>query len=114
MGNGKPPPPPTGGAPSTFTMPPPQASGTAVIEESLMNPSGAELSLFNVSERLTKALNSCGYGKISYSPFTERSEWKGFAVITRLERIEESGEPEEDEFRWVVDDDLGSFGLKKY
>jgi hypothetical protein len=93
-----------------FPWPPPRASATAVIPAGFIRVSGiAEPTLGHAVELINAALDGGGYVERSY--FAAPG---GFAMATRLERIEADGTPKQEE-RWsVAVQPLQSFSLGAY
>ena len=78
-----------------FDLPAPTPSATAVLSQSAFAPRPANL--FELHERILKALNECGYfeNAFYYVP-------RGFALVTRIEQIDDVGAPLEGRHRWDV------------
>jgi len=93
-----------------FPWPPPRASASAVIPAAFIPSSGiADPTLGDVAEQIRAALDTGGYVERSY--FAAPG---GFAMVTRLERIDADGTPKHDE-RWSVEaQPLQSFSLGAY
>jgi hypothetical protein len=83
-----------------FPWPPPQASAMTIIPAAFVRPNDiADPTLGDVADRISAALDSAGYFERSY--FAAPG---GFAMVTRLERINSDGTPKQDEAeRWTVD-----------
>lgn len=98
-----PPPPPTSSAASTSTatpqfparIPPPSAHET-IPSSVLVSGLSAHPTLGEVAERLASDLASAGYSDQTW--YETRA---GFAVVTRTERINDSGEPLDGNDRWL-------------
>ncbi len=88
-----------------FPWPPPRASASVVI------PAGSAAgTLGDVEEQIRTALDGGGYVERSY--FAAPG---GFAMATRLERINPDGTPMQDPERWRVEaQPLASFSLRAY
>ena len=92
----------------SFPWPPPQASGTEVIPPSLLGPTDV-VTLGNVDARITQALESNGYYETSYYAVPG-----GYAVVTRLERIERDGTPIEHSAYPLPYISSGDFSVAEY
>jgi hypothetical protein len=80
-----------------FPFPPPKASTYTEIKRGLLiGQSSKEISFADLNEKLQKALSTAGYVEKSYYQIPE-----GFALVTRLEKINEDGSPKPEEMRWV-------------
>lgn len=93
-----------------FPWPPPLASSTEVLPASLLAEAGTAATLGDIDRRLTQALEDNGYFESSYYAVPG-----GFALVTRLERIEPTGEPVLGPDRWSTE--VGrtvSFSLQDY
>lgn len=97
----------------SLPWPPPQASATAAIptrlffSDSQMN---ARVLLSDVDRLLTKALRTAGYTEYSYYRIPD-----GFALVTRIEQINDDGTPLDSSARWSIDiSPLNSFSLLEY
>jgi hypothetical protein len=78
-----------------FRLPAPAPSATAVLPQSAFVPRPANL--FELHERILKALNECGYfeNAFYYVP-------RGFALVTRIEQIDDEGSPLDERRRWDI------------
>lgn len=94
-----------------FPWPPPYASSWMVIPPEMIRNSFNDLIMFrDVSQKFERALNSCGYSEKNYYAIPD-----GFAIVTRLEQINQDGTPKESQERWIVDlQPLRTFSLKEY
>ncbi|MFX0135520.1 MAG: DUF4384 domain-containing protein [Candidatus Hodarchaeota archaeon] len=94
-----------------FPWPPPQASSWMVIPYNMIRTSSNELLTFkDVNQKFERALSSCGYSDKSYYAILD-----GFAIVTRLEQINQDGTPKEPPERWLLDvQPLRIFSLKEY
>jgi len=94
-----------------FPWPPPEASSTAVIPSQFLAYSAGEIvRLCDIDERLSAALEHCGYVEKSYYGVQD-----GFAVVTRLEQINSDGTPKEPPERWsMAVGPLRRFSLREY
>ena len=93
-----------------FPWPPPPASAREELPGHLFNVVGVDISLGDVSNRITVALDENGYFESSYFAVPD-----GFAVVTRLEQIEPDGTPKEEPERWSLDvAPLRPFSLAEY
>lgn len=77
-----------------FTWPPPEYSASAVLNKSYFSQSKT---LFDVDDILTVALSELGYDDRSYFEIPD-----GFALVTRIEQINEDGTPFAMPARWSV------------
>jgi hypothetical protein len=77
-----------------FTWPPPEYSASAVLNKSYFSQSKT---LFDVDDILTAALSELGYDDRSYFEIPN-----GFALVTRIEQINEDGTPFALPARWSV------------
>lgn len=78
-----------------FPWPPPPASARAVLPSPSLLTGAATLG--DVAERIENALGGLGYHERSYYQVPG-----GFALVTRLEQIDEFGVPLTDERRWLA------------
>jgi hypothetical protein len=84
-------------AEKNFPFPPPQASTYVEIKRNLLFADAAKsMTLADVNDTLEKALTKAGYVEKSYYQVPD-----GFALVTRLEKINEDGSPKPEEVRWV-------------
>jgi hypothetical protein len=82
-----------------FPWPPPEASAREIIpNQLLLKPDAQKPCLSDVDEKLHAAFRSCGYSEISYF-----SVPAGFAMVSRLEQINDNGTPKEIPDRWAKD-----------
>jgi hypothetical protein len=97
--------------PAAFQWPPPNASSTCVFNlESLRRKKGKRISYFDVGQWLDASLNNSGYFEKVYYPIPG-----GFAIITRLERIDKKGMPDTTSDRWNENIlPIKSFNLTQY
>lgn len=94
-----------------FPWPPPTPSDRKSIDRDLVHLSNeAEISVLEVSRRLTKALGDVGYGDHRFYS----TPGAGFALITRMERIKVDGHPESETIRFLKPDQEGPFSLSRY
>ncbi len=91
-----------------FPWPPPTASAWVEVPSDLINPNAiVEPTLGQVNEVILSGLNESGYIEKSYYPIPD-----GFAVVTRLERINEDGTyKDEDRFNQNLGDDGSLFSI---
>lgn len=81
-----------------FPWPPPRPTSRIVITQELLNNSKFKfLNLSDIEYRLKKGLDACGYIEKSYFIVPD-----GFAIVTRIEHINEDGSSKEEEKRWSV------------
>jgi hypothetical protein len=81
-----------------FPWPPPRASASAVIPAAFLRPSGVESpTLGDIADEISKALDTGGYFERSFFGAPG-----GFAMVTRLERINRDGTPTDEAERWTV------------
>lgn len=94
-----------------FPWPPPAASAQYVIPKGILPRPDEDLHyLGDVDSRLTDAINACGYSERYYYAVPE-----GFALVTRLEQINEDGTSKAPPERWAPDlEPLHTFSLKAY
>jgi hypothetical protein len=83
--------------PQFSPWPPPQASGREVIAAELVTGKGKSVTWGAVADRVGSALGKAGYRDLSHYAVPN-----GFAITTRVERIEVSGEPAAEPSRWVI------------
>jgi Caspase domain len=93
-----------------FPWPPPQASASYVIPRAVIF-DGGDLTWGDLEQKLVAALDAAGY--------SERSVYfvpAGFAIATRLERIDEEGNPMPGDDRWpvAIGAATGGFSLADY
>jgi len=94
-----------------FPWPPPHASAIKVLPRSLVIGDGdEEPTLHHVDTRLSAALQAAGYHDKSYYGVPD-----GFALVTRLERIDGDGAPLGGVARWVTEiPAIHRFSLREY
>ncbi|MCP4261482.1 MAG: hypothetical protein GY774_28865 [Planctomycetes bacterium] len=94
-----------------FPWPPPKASATAEIPRNFLSSQPDDvLRLRDADEALKAALESCGHFEKSYYRVP-----KGFAMVTRLEQINQDGTSKEPPDRWAAETQpLRKFSLSKY
>ena len=95
----------------TFPWPPPEASASMIIPRNVwQKPDGTSIYLKDIDDTLIAALESSGYIEKSYYAVPG-----GFALVTRLEQIDQSGTPLEGPNRWHSEvDALSKFSLREY
>jgi hypothetical protein len=95
----------------SFPWPPPQSSSRLVLLNSLLVSGQQNPNLGNIDDRITAALLSAGYSERAYFAVPD-----GFAVVTKLEQINNDGTSKQPPARWVATDDSGpsSFSLSSY
>lgn len=94
-----------------FPWPPPKSSAVMIIpNELLMKPIDHPINLFEVENGLSTALGSCGYDEKTYYAVP-----RGFAIVTRIEKIDPDGMPKESQERWSIEiKPLRTFSLSAY
>ncbi len=94
-----------------FPWPPPQPSSRLVLLNSLLVSGQQNLNLGNVDDRITTALLGAGYSERAYFAVPD-----GFAIVTKLEQINNDGTSKQPPARWVATGDSGSsaFSLSGY
>ena len=94
-----------------FPWPPPRASASAVIPAAFVKPGAVDTAtLGDVAAEISAALDTGGYFERSYFGAPG-----GFAMVTRLERINPDGTPTAEAERWTVGAlPLTSFSLAAY
>lgn len=94
-----------------FPWPPPKASASVNIPAAFFTPTDAGTLRFReVDRRLSAALDASGYAEKSYYGIPG-----GFALVTRLEQINDDGSPKPAPARWNTDvKPLGEFSLRAY
>jgi len=93
-----------------FPWPPPQASATYIIPNTLIISKSGVTRLRDVDERITVALSDHGYSERSYFAVPA-----GYAQVTRIEQIEIDGTSMKGDNRWVQDaSPLSVFSLQAY
>jgi hypothetical protein len=90
----------------TFPWPPPESSAQSVVNKDYFKKAGT---LKDVNSILSHALNYCGYSEVSYYYIPN-----GFAMVTRIEQIDEDGTSLDDADRWSVETSFGKLSWKKY
>lgn len=97
----------------SFPWPPPVASATAIVPQYLLLPKTLATStpmLKDVDATLSKALDLAGYTDKSYYAVPQ-----GFAMVTRLERIDADGTPMQEPTRWSMEKKpLSKFSFSTY
>jgi hypothetical protein len=81
-----------------FQWPPPKPSAVADIPAKFLIDSRAGSTLSSAASNLEAALEAAGYSERSYYSVPD-----GFALVSRVERISETGESKEPYDRWSVD-----------
>ncbi|MEM1220039.1 MAG: hypothetical protein AAGH79_14055 [Bacteroidota bacterium] len=90
-----------------FPFPPPPASASQSLDKTLFRQ--AE-DMGGVDQMLKKAISSCGYYEKSYYSLPE-----GFALVTRIEQIQEDGSPMNGDARWSTNIvGMEEFSLQAY
>lgn len=93
-----------------FPWPPPRASATEVIPSELLASKTGVTRLRDVDRRITKALEKNGYSESSYYAVPS-----GFALVTKIEQINDDGTPKEGPQRWSLEvSRLSEFTLSAY
>lgn len=91
-----------------FEWPPPRASASATVPHEHLLPEHRLRRLIDVSEWLERALDQASYAERSYYAVPD-----GFALVSRLERINQDGTPHSE--RWASDESPSlEFSLKWY
>lgn len=80
---------------ASFPWPAPKPTGRRVLERELLEGEEAPTTVGEVAERLTAALDECGYGNRSFYGVPG-----GFALATQIEQIEADGRPLSGPQRW--------------
>ncbi len=81
----------------SFDWPPPEPSAHVVVPRRMVTgPLGEAPSLDDIADRLTRALSEAGYLEYGFQSIG----CDGFALVTRLERIDETGRPLDDDVRF--------------
>lgn len=98
-----------------FPWPPPTPSDRIGIDRDLIVAEDEEagenwVSMLDVSERFTDALNDMGYADHRFYG----APGQGFALITRMERIRADGTPEPDELRFLDPDAQAPFSIGRF
>ncbi len=95
----------------SFPWPPPRASASQVVPLQFFTEAGvAELTLGDVERQIRDALDSTGYFERSYFAVPQ-----GFAIVTRIEQINDDGTPKSGDERWSASPGLaGARELVKY
>ena len=82
-----------------FSWPPPRSSSSIVIPSQFFKDNHASHLLLSDIERILRdSLNTCGYFEKSYYLVPD-----GFAIVTRIERINDDGTPKQDVDRWSLE-----------
>ena len=94
-----------------FPWPPPRASASQVVPLQFFADAGdAQLTLGDVERQIREALDATGYFERSYFAVPQ-----GFAMVTRIERINDDGTPKPGDERWSATPGLaGALELGKY
>ena len=92
-----------------FPWPPPRASATEVLPNSLINVVADSTTLGDIDQWITSTLHSTGYFENSYLAVPG-----GFALVTRLEQIESTGESKNGPERWSLDPAPVPFSITNY
>jgi hypothetical protein len=93
-----------------FPWPPPTASARVTIPAGMIRRGGALGALRDVDTRLSAALDARGYVERSYFAVPH-----GFAIVTRLEQIDNTGKPRTPPARWNASaGGLTDFSLSAY
>ncbi len=81
----------------TFPWPPPKASSKEVIPRKLLAQKVSKPTIKDIDTNITEALRKIGHGEYSYF-------WipAGYALVTRLEKIQNNGMPKPEIERWEV------------
>lgn len=92
----------------SFPFPPPKASASYIIDKK--NFKDAK-NLFRVNEILSKVLEECGYREKSYYQIPN-----GFALVTRIEKIDLDVYPYPEPERWTITNESSrnDFSIKNY
>jgi hypothetical protein len=95
-----------------FPWPPPKASAMETLPSAFFHKVKGNniIKIADVDSKINAALESCGYYERSYYAVPD-----GFALVTRLERINPDGTPKPQEERWSVEvGPLRGFSLDAY
>ena len=94
-----------------FPWPPPRASASQVVPLQFFTDAGnAELKLGEIERQIRDALDATGYFERSYFAAPQ-----GFAIVTRIERINDDGSSKSVDERWSDTPGLaGNFDLSSY
>jgi len=80
-----------------FPWPPPEPSERTMLPRARLDQAlGTEPSLYGVAEHLLAGLNRAGYSEHSFYAVPD-----GFALVARLERINDDGRPASEQFRYM-------------
>lgn len=90
----------------------PRPSTQIPLDRNLVVAAGKTVSLKDVALRLERALRQAGYSDFSY--FQTRSTAPGFALVTRMERVEEDGSARARVERFLPPGAEGPFDLGAY
>ena len=90
----------------------PKPSTQLPLERERIVATGKAASLEDVAARLERALRKAGYSDFSY--FQTRSAAPGFALVTRMERVEDDGRPRTRVERFLPPGKEGPFDLTAY
>jgi hypothetical protein len=101
----------TAGALPDFPWPPPTPSERLNLRRSqiLTVSMGRDPSLSDVGRRIVRALEAAGYSEYSFYAVPG-----GFAVVARLERIQDDGTPAPDQLRFLAPEAAEPFSLSTY
>lgn len=99
----------TGAAMPVYPWPPEEPSSIARLQELHDFSAGGSASLYDVSETLRSALRLSGYPELSYYAAPG-----GFAMVTRLEGVDEQGQALADTRRYRLPSDQGEFSFADY
>jgi hypothetical protein len=91
-----------------FPWPPPKASAWAVVPNEFVLAGAATPTYQEVESRLGRALDAAGYYQRSLFAAPQ-----GFAIVTQLERIDDSGTPANSS-RWQMGEGSATFSLVAY
>jgi|GEM_PF-1034744 len=94
----------------SFPWPPPKASAFTPVDLDRATTDGHPAELKDLADRLENALAESGYGERSYYAVPD-----GFALVSRLEQINEDGTPKKAPDRWSMNfKPLSHFSLTAY
>jgi len=88
---------------TSFSWPPPRPSSSTAISRHLLFDKKSEtlLTLGQLSERIRTALDQSGYFDIAFYGIPDPMHFGGFAMVTRMEQIDQRGVPVEGDKRWI-------------
>ncbi len=96
---------------ASFDWPPPEPSARVVVPSQLVRgPLGDAPPLGDIADRLTGALSEAGYLEYGFQSIG----CDGFALVTRLERIDQTGRPLDDDLRFRPPDEDEPWSLTGY